>query len=149
MSEGKKEEFRRDTCIEKLKGLITRAEEINTGKADYKYYNRIREMVLFGSLVNTDKEKVHDIDILVMWENNKKLSNRFHDEHPGIFKNFIQDMFSEWFLAERYLRGGKKSFSIHSNVTEDPSIVDIAKSDRHIVLISDYEVVPDSMDMIT
>ena len=49
---------------------------------------------------------------------------------------------------ERYLRGGRKSFSIHSNVTEDSKIVDIAKSDRHIVLISDFKVVPDSMDMI-
>lgn len=148
MSEGKKEEFKRDNCKDRLKGLVKRAEEINTGKADYKYYNRIREMILFGSLVNTEKEMVHDIDILVIWENNKELSLKFHDEHPGIFRNFVQDIFSEWFLMERYLRGGRKSFSIHSNVTEDSKIVDIAKSDRHIVLISDFKVVPDSMDMI-
>lgn len=141
MSEGKKAEFRRDTCKEKLKGFLQRAVDINTGKADYKYYNRIKEIVLFGSLVNTDKEKVHDIDLLVIWDDDRELGERFHEEHPYIFRDWLKDMFSEWYSAEKYLRGGAKVFSIHSNVVEGKRIYDIVNSDKHIILASDHNVI--------
>ena len=148
MSEGKKVEYRRDNCREKVKGLLKRAEEINTGKADYNYYNRIKEMILFGSLVNTNKDKVHDIDILVVWDSNCELRMKFHYEHPKIFKDMIYDYFSEWYLTKRYLKGGSKVFSIHSNVEESNGIFDIARSDKHIILMSDYKALPENIDLI-
>ena len=142
MSESKKNEFKRETCREKIREIVKRAEEINKGKADYKYYNRIKEMILFGSFVNTDKEKIHDIDIMVVWDDNRELSGKFHKEHPGIFRDWLKDMFSEWYSAERYLRGGARAFSIHSNVEEGKEIMNIVKSKKYITLISDYKVIP-------
>lgn len=148
MSESKKVEYRRDRCKEKIRSLLQRAEEINTGKADYNYYNKIKDIILFGSLVNTDKERVHDIDILVVWEDNRDKMMQFYLEHPNMFGDYIKDMFAEWFLTERYLRNGSRAFSIHTSIIEDDGIIGIAKSDAHVVLMSDYKVVPDYMKLI-
>jgi len=148
MSESKKTEYKRETCREKIREIVKRAEEINNGTADYKYYNRIKEMILFGSLVNSDKEKVHDIDILVIWDDNRELGGKFHKEHPRIFKDWIKDMFSEWYSAEKYLRNGGKAYSIHSNVEEGKEIVEMAKSKKYIVLMSDNKSVPIDLDTI-
>ena len=143
MSETKAREYKRENCVEAVKELVTRAVEINTGKADYQYYNRIKEIILFGSLVNSDKEKVHDIDICLISEDNRELMRRFHSEHVGLFSDYVTDLFSESYIQERYLKGKRKMFSIHSNVHEGMGIRDVALKDAHICLMSDFEVTED------
>ena len=44
--------------------------------------------------------------------------NRFHDDHPGIFPDFVNDIFSEVLLKEKCLRNRKCIYSIHSNIHE-------------------------------
>lgn len=140
MSESKKVLYKREVCEGAIKGLCERALDINNDKADYKYYNHIKDIILFGSLVNTDKDKVHDVDIAVFFENDREKMQKFHKEHLGILSDFISDMFSETILQERYLKGGKKVFSIHSNVHEREELRSIATSDRHIYLMKDYQL---------
>ena len=45
---------------------------INNGNADYKYYNRVKDVILFGSFINTDKDKIHDIDLYVIWDDKRQ-----------------------------------------------------------------------------
>ena len=153
MAEGKKREYKRSTCMERLKELLLRAEDINADRADYKYLNHIQEIILFGSLINTEKQKVHDIDIYVVWDDDRNRSQEFNAEHAEIikskFSNMVDQLFGEYFLAMRYLKGGCGIFSIHSNVEEgNERMLPIVKSDRHLYLMSDYRAHFEAIDEI-
>ena len=56
--------------------------------------------------------------MLVIHDDDRKLMNRFHDDHPGIFLDFVNDIFSEVLLKEKCLRNRKCIYSIHSNIHE-------------------------------
>ncbi len=153
MAEGKKREYKRETCKKRLSDLVRRVDDINNGNADYKYYNKVKDVILFGSLINTDKDKIHDIDLYVIWDDNRKLSTKFNKENSSIinekFQDMISQLFGEWYLALRYIKGGCGIFSIHSNVSEPiDSMMKIVESDKHVYLVSDYKINDDAMAMI-
>lgn len=148
MSESKKRLYKRATAAAAARALIDRIEAINSGTADYPYYNKIESVILFGSFVNSDRPNIHDLDVLVIHDDDRTLMTKFHAEHPGLFSDYLQDLFSEMYLKEKYLRNRKTIYSFHSNLNEGPEIVDIAKSDKHIVLCRDHQICDDALTKI-
>lgn len=148
MSESKKKLYKRETCMQAVKELIVRAEEINADKADYHYYNKLKDVILFGSLVNTNNDKVHDIDIAAIQDNIPVQMHQFHLEHPSLISDWFWDECSEWFCQRKYLKNGRKMFSIHSNVMEGKEIKDIATSDKHIYLVRDHKITADAQALL-
>lgn len=63
MSESKKWLYKRATAAAAVRALIDRIEAINSGTADYPYYNKIESVILFGSFVNSDRPNIHDLDV--------------------------------------------------------------------------------------
>ncbi len=151
MSETKRVEYKRKTCTDALKEVLQHAVDINSGKADYPYYNKIKELILFGSYVNTDKDYLHDIDFCIIFDRDHTLSRKFNKEHPEVFHKF--DWFNVWHaefeLQHRYLRGRRKMVtSLHSNIYEGEEIKDIATSDKHIVLISGHTLTKEGLALL-
>ena len=116
MAEGKKREYLRATCEKKIVEFVERAYLINAGKADYRYYNRVQDIILFGSMVNTEKDTVHDIDLCVRSTDDRKLMQRFYEENAVAahtkFADIVNALFAEWFLTKRYLKGRCGIFSV-------------------------------------
>lgn len=154
MSEGKKREYLRKTCKAKVEEFVKRAVEINTDKADYHYYNKIKDIILFGSLINTDRPKVHDIDLLVIYDYEHGLLEKFHKEHYGRFNDWFVDCDSERELRIMYLKNKCGIFSVHGvscrngQFRDDDEEYLIATSDKHIYLMKDYVEVPGFMELI-
>ncbi len=139
MAEGKKREYLRATCEKKIVEFVERASLVNAGKADYRYYNRVEEIILFGSMANTENDKVHDIDLYVQWTDDRILMAMFMEENEDVvyqkFPSFIDAFFAEWHLAERFLKGRCGIFSVHSNVVEGKGVRRIACADKHLYLM--------------
>ena len=129
---------------------MDRAKMINEGKADHEYYNKIETMVLFGSLVNSEKERVHDADLLVVHEDDRKQMIRFHYEHPElVIGNFIDNLAAEFFLKQRFIRGRNTILSLHTPFLEEKEIISIATADKHLVLMEHGMEVPGVREKVT
>ena len=64
MAESKKREFSRAIAQKRCLEAIDRAILINEGKAERPFLYTVNELVVFGSLVSSEKSKVHDVDLL-------------------------------------------------------------------------------------
>lgn len=151
MSETKKKEYTRETCTAAAKEVLQHALEINEGKADYQYYNKVKELILFGSYVNSDKPSLHDLDVCFISDDDRVQMLRFYSEHPELqrkFRDSVTAYFAEYYLRVSYLKGNRKMISIHSNVEEGDQIRDIATSGKHLVLISDYRLTEDGRRLL-
>ena len=149
MSELKKQLYKRETAADAAESLIDRIEAINNGTADYKYYNRIESVILFGSFVNNDKPRIHDLDVLVIHDDDRVLMGKFHAEHVGLFYDFVEDLYSEALMKERYLRNRRNIYSIHSNIHEKKhEILNIATSDKHIFICRNHKICEDARFLI-
>ena len=150
MSESKKRLYKRETATLAAESLLDRIDEINNGNADYQYYNRIKSVLLFGSFVNSNNPLIHDLDVLVIHDDDRTLMGKFHSEHPGLFSDFVEDIYSEALMKERYLRNRKNIYSIHSNIHERESeILKIAMSDKHIFICRNHKICDDALSLIT
>lgn len=65
MSETKLREFNRSSCEKILMEAIKRARDINRNKGRKKYLCYVDRLTVFGSLINSSKEKIHDVDLYV------------------------------------------------------------------------------------
>lgn len=65
MSETKLREFNRSSCEKILMEAIKRARDINQNKGRKKYLCYVDRLTVFGSLINSSKEKIHDVDLYV------------------------------------------------------------------------------------
>ncbi len=149
MSETKARLYNRSTCMNSLKGFVNRAMDINNDKADYKYNNKVKDVILFGSLVNTDNEKVHDIDLFVDMGDDKDKSEKFlKDNYTAIHQKFSGDwlvmLYSEDILRVRYMKNRKGYFSIHSDKCDMPAVT----RDKYIYLIKDYKVTDECYEFL-
>ena len=141
MAEGKRMSFTRKAAVNAVNGMMERVQAINEGNAPFPFLNKIRDVILFGSLVNRpDADKVHDADVAVIIDDDKGKMYEFAERYPEycVENNYITHLFSEHIQMLRYLKGRKYLLSIHTNYEEKDSIMDIATSDKHIWLIKDY-----------
>ena len=66
-------EYKRDTVCKILIGFVERCEAANKGEAGkVESYYTVKNASVFGSFVNSEKEKVHDLDINVEMGFSKK-----------------------------------------------------------------------------
>ena len=82
MAESKKREFSRAIAQKRCLEAIDRAILINEGKAERPFLYTVNELVVFGSLVSSEKSKVHDVDLFVTWK--QKLD--FQDDYKAADK---------------------------------------------------------------
>lgn len=148
MSETKKRNYRRATAAKAVQDLIPQLQDINGGTADYDYLNKIRDVIIFGSFTNKDCEYVHDVDICIIHDDDREKMFEFHHRHPHMFSTFTDDIFAEYLLKEKYLRGRKSIYSFHSNISEGAGIIDIATKNAHFYLVKDYKICPDAGERI-
>ena len=148
MSETKKKMYKRVAAAKAARELIPRIEAINNDNADYHYYNKIKDVILFGSFVNTDQDMVHDLDVCVVHDDDRDLLDKFYRQHRGTFKNLLQDLFCELYLKQRFTKNGKSIYSLHSNVEEGSEIISIATSKEHVYLFRDHKLCDDALGAI-
>lgn len=73
----KKREYKRETVCNTLESLLERVQIMNGIQGnwdDIRSFADVNDMIIFGSFVNSDKEKVHDLDICVTLDYSKVLS---------------------------------------------------------------------------
>lgn len=76
-------EFKRDTVCRTLVDFLNRCYVMNSNELDdteaAAYYN-IKDLTVFGSFVNSDKEKVHDLDVHLVLERSELCSEMSYEE---------------------------------------------------------------------
>jgi predicted nucleotidyltransferase len=129
MAESKKREFSRAIAQKRCLEAIDRAILINEGKAERPFLYTVNELVVFGSLVSSEKSKVHDVDLFVTWK--QKLD--FQDDYKAADKawqdytrKYAPDsLWNDWYKVQsfpqtdvmRYLRGRSSGLiSLHGEL---------------------------------
>lgn len=156
MAESKKREFNRAIAQKRCLEAIDRAILINEGKAERPFLYTVNELVVFGSLVNSDRPKVHDVDLFVTWK--QKLN--FQDDYKAADKawqdytrKYAPDsLWNDWYKVQsfpqtdvqRYLRGrGSGLISLHGEL--DRFAID---GSENYAVILDGKVQEDALDAL-
>lgn len=156
MAESKKREFNRAIAQKRCLEAVDRAILINEGKAERPFLYTVNELVVFGSLVNSDRPKVHDVDLFVTWK--QKLN--FQDDYKAADKawqdytrKYAPDSLrNDWYKVQsfpqtdvqRYLRGrGSGLISLHGEL--DRFAID---GGENYAVILDGKVQEDALDAL-
>lgn len=156
MAESKKREFNRAIAQKRCLEAIDRAILINEGKAERPFLYTVNELIVFGSLVNSDRPKVHDVDLFVTWK--QKLN--FQDDYKAADKawqdytrKYAPDsLWNDWYKVQsfpqtdvqRYLRGrGSGLISLHGEL--DRFAID---GGENYAVILDGKVQEDALDTL-
>lgn len=156
MAESKKREFNRAIAQKRCLEAVDRAILINEGKAERPFLYTVNELVVFGSLVNSDRPKVHDVDLFVTWK--QKLN--FQDDYKAADKawqdytrKYAPDsLWNDWYKVQsfpqtdvmRYLRGrGSGLISLHGGL--DRFAID---GGENYAVILDGKVQEDALDAL-
>lgn len=107
--------IKRETAERTLNEVIERAKEIN---ADDSYSCGIREIRLFGSVLNTDKPMVGDLDLMVNCEFKKSTTDaefekRLEQERAQCNGYFIESLFYPYNRALKRLKNRSHTVSLH------------------------------------
>lgn len=125
-------------CTAAVTDTVKRAIDINTDNADYKYYNKIKEMIFFINPETQEFELYIDRDFDI----DKTI--KFHNENPNLYSmhDSYSNLLSEWLKGNKYLRNGRKIFNIRQNGIDGEKTENLvlAKNSEHITLLSDYKV---------
>ena len=110
----------RKTADRIVSEVIERAKEINASSFP-KFMLSVKKIAVFGSYL-TDKEKLGDVDIAVLWERRKECEKG--DWHTNalkcieIHKKSVPDWFQQFdfphMIVRQTLRNRSKSLSIHA-----------------------------------
>lgn len=106
----------RSTARKLLVSLVQRAQEINTNP-DFVY--SVSRIAVFGSYINTDKEKLGDLDIAVelvpRYEGDdlvREMVEAFNQRGPQTYSIIDRYSFARYEI-ERYLRNRSKCLNLH------------------------------------
>jgi|GEM_PF-1559218 len=116
MAEGKKRLFKRETCTLELNELLNRVEQVNHSPY-YLYY--VKELIVFGSYVNTQNPKIHDLDIALDLEQKcdnrefvmKKSSERVRASGKSL--SFVNTIYYCYIETAKYLQNRSHILSLH------------------------------------
>ena len=116
MAEGKKRLFKRETCTLELNELLNRVEQVNHSPY-YLYY--VKELIVFGSYVNTQNPKIHDLDIALDMEQKcddrefvmKKSSERVRASNKSL--SFLDTIYYCYIETAKYLQNRSHILSLH------------------------------------
>lgn len=90
----KSREFKRKTVCKTLEDFLIRCEILKTFKKDknnaLSYYN-VKDVVVFGSFVNSDKEKVHDLDLNIVLEKSDLTKSMSREELASVAYRLAPD----------------------------------------------------------
>lgn len=145
--------LKRSKADEYIEILKEKAREINA--SDYFFFG-IKEIIIFGSYVNSDKEVLGDLDVGVAlykksWA--KKYSKRdlqdigYERWYKRPFEYKSENDWENWFFAEfcleeevyKHLRMRRKSMSVHK-VSEDDGDREVCFNDKHMYIVRNKRV---------
>lgn len=137
MAEGKKREYKRETVERVFEELKERVMLVN-----YQgHIRKVKDVIVFGSFINTDKPKIHDLDVVfVLYPrdfSNQRLEhyiseNRLFERRP--FSNTSYFDITSYPFNEVYwfLKNGVGIISLH-----DECDIKAATYQKHIYLMKD------------
>ena len=157
MSESKQREYKRATVAKKLPELMRRVMQLNDESEHPDFVYKVEELIVFGSFVNTDNEKIHDLDIgikLVPKDKYVHLSSEDlqHISYRRAVEANITDMILQSFWLEeevlRYLKNKSGIYSFHPADEKNGEGVVISKSKAHVVMVTKGEVTEDAKSIL-
>ena len=111
MAEGKKKLYKRETVKKHLKELIERVKLFQSGEADLPYPDKIEELIIFGSYVNSDREKIHDLDIFLelnedrsSWQSFAEIYLKGNSSYSRDFLTWLSRLPYYYLLARHFLK---------------------------------------------
>jgi predicted nucleotidyltransferase len=146
MGEYKKvKEYQRSIACRHLAEFLLRCKTLNGLKDTScpESYFKIKEATVFGSLVNSNKEKVHDVDIHIVIEKEipQEEINLLMSIAPKSYSNFNKLIWVHT-IGERYLKGSSSVLSLDSQ----DSIMDL--TGKKIKIIDNYKFLYDNINSI-
>ena len=137
MAESKSKLYKRKTVEKKLNELLERISQLNEEISHPEFTCFVDEMVAFGSYINTDNEKIHDLDIAIRlklkprYNNNIGLASREAQQRAPENIDFLRKLCWSQEEVYQYLKNRCGIYSFHL-LDEERKIVE---SDIHKVLV--------------
>lgn len=101
----KKRQYARALAQKRCLEAIERAILINKSEAERPFVYQVQELIVFGSLVDTDAPTVHGVDILATTARHRKYRNRdeaFHNDTEKFIEKYAPYGNCSWKLREEF-----------------------------------------------
>ena len=142
MAEGKKRLYKRETARKALESFIGQAEQVVSGKTDFP--DQLIHAIVFGSYVNTDNPKVHDLDIEIVVDEHRELWKPYARTHPEeLTEDWFQNLILPNLMLRKFLKKGKSIISLHYvdyREYEEDFMKEVVLGDRHMYIVRDGKI---------
>ena len=160
MAEGKLKEYSRESSYKQLIEYINRAKNINKGDIPFERLVKVNNLIVFGSFVNSKKEKVHDVDLLLdlerlydedisvfdVDEKAPKLANYFEKKINSLSNNIVSMHNVPIKCIISYLKANLNIISAHGY--DDKEFLDEILNDKHLFIIKNGKVLDNNINKL-
>ena len=109
--------------------------------------DKLMDVIVFGSYINTDNRKIHDLDIGVRFEKHPELYEDFKKKmkenqlRKYSNKNFLEKLLIPYTEEIRFLKAGHGTISIHDIQYDEEAIF----KDKHLYIMKDGKLIEDAL----
>ncbi len=114
-----RQQFKRETATKTLENVLQKIKEVNRNK-DFIY--TITKAVLFGSYINSNKEKIGDLDIAIylkLKDETKSEPEQNYERYIKASSNYLPFILQFYYGKEevfRYIKNNKRIVQLHDAV---------------------------------
>ena len=151
MAEGKKRLYRRDTVKRSLESFVEQAKKVLDGDIDLP--DKLIHAIVFGSFVNTDNDRVHDLDIGIVVREHREKWMDYITKHPELSTgDWFNDLYLPQIMMIKFLKNGKGIISIHYFTEEEFRDCEdyrrILTDSEHVYLVKDRKFCGEGLEQL-
>lgn len=143
MAEIKKRLYLRRTIDRHYSHFTIQVEDFNI----LNFPDKLMDVVIFGSYINTNNPKIHDLDIGVRFEKHPELYDDYKKRMSKkqlakyVNKSFLEQLYIPYLEEIRFLKAGYGTISIH-DIQDD---ADAVFKDKHLYIMKDEEIIDEAL----
>ena len=141
MAETKGRLYSRRTVAKHYRHFTIQMEDFN----ELNFPDKLMDVVIFGSYINTNNPKIHDLDIGVRFEKHPELyenyRNNMDEVHKKRYKNFTEQLYAPYLDEIRFLKARIGTISIHDIDMESEAIF----KDKYLYIMKDGVILEEAM----
>lgn len=143
MAETKKRLYSRKTVAKHYRNFTIQMEDFN----ELNFPDKLMDVVIFGSYINTDNQKIHDLDIGIRLEKHTDLYESYIADMSEAQKkrysntNFTNKLYAPYFEEIRFLKAKMSTISIHDIQNDSEAIF----KDKYLYIMKDGIILEEAM----
>lgn len=143
MAETKKRLYSRKTVAKHYRNFTIQMEDFN----ELNFPDKLMDVVIFGSYINTDNQKIHDLDIGIRLEKHTDIYESYIADMSEAQKkrysntNFTNKLYAPYFEEIRFLKAKMSTISIHDIQNDSEAIF----KDKYLYIMKDGIILEEAM----